>query len=171
MSNAPTLFLDYDGVLHPDAVYRVRGEIVLQRDGHTLFECSPLLIEALAPHPDIRIVLSTSWVRVLGFNKACKRLPQTLRERVIGATWHSDMDAGEWQTLTRFSQVTRYAHHHRVERWLAVDDDAQGWFRGYHDNLVHTHSDFGLALASTRKELQEKLLELTTKALPQDGYI
>lgn len=159
---APVLFLDFDGVLHPDAVYRVRGQIVLRRDGVSLFEWTPHLVEALAPHPDIRIVLSTSWVRVLGFNKACKRLPQALRERVIGATWHSSMDEGEWQTLTRFNQVIRYVHHHRVERWLAVDDDALGWFKEYHGNLVHTHSEFGLALASTRKELQEKLVQLAS---------
>jgi hypothetical protein len=32
------LYLDYDGVLHPDEVYRIRGKSVLKFDGIGLFE-------------------------------------------------------------------------------------------------------------------------------------
>ncbi len=56
------LYLDYDGVLHNDSVYRVRGQGIVIRDG-VLFEWAHYLVEALRPYPDIRIVLSTSWVR------------------------------------------------------------------------------------------------------------
>jgi len=64
------LFLDFDGVLHPDEVYLVHGRPVLRDDG-SLFMWAPLLAEALTPFPDVQIVLSTSWVRELSFKRAC----------------------------------------------------------------------------------------------------
>ncbi|WP_231909764.1 HAD domain-containing protein [Cupriavidus nantongensis] len=57
------VFLDYDGVLHPDAAYLVKGRPELRATG-TLFMWAPILEETLAPYPDAQIVLSTSWVQV-----------------------------------------------------------------------------------------------------------
>lgn len=71
------LFLDYDGVLHQDAVYRERGRPVL-RDQGELFMWSGLLLDALASRPE---------VRGFGFSRARRYLPVALRSRVIGATW------------------------------------------------------------------------------------
>jgi hypothetical protein len=61
------LYLDFDGVLHPEDVWRRPGwgPYVASPPGHQLFEHADLLVELLAPYPDLRIVLSTSWVRVL----------------------------------------------------------------------------------------------------------
>lgn len=85
------VFLDYDGVLHPDAAYLVKGRPELRAAG-TLFMWAPILEEALAPYPDAKIVLSTSWVPVLkSFSRARAFLPAMLQARVIGATWHSAM--------------------------------------------------------------------------------
>lgn len=67
------LFLDFDGVLHPDAVYRTRRGVELRAEGK-LFMWAPRLVEALAEHPDVSIVLSTSWVRNIGFQRARKAL-------------------------------------------------------------------------------------------------
>ena len=59
------LFLDFDGVLHPEDVHRRAGNspYIGSPSGHVLFEHAPLLAAVLRPCPDIRIVLSTSWVR------------------------------------------------------------------------------------------------------------
>lgn len=121
--DCPILYLDFDGVLHPGEVYRIRGQIVLQCDGICLFEWAPLLAEYLEPHPDVRIVLSTSWVRVLSFSGARAWLPDALAKRVIGATWHSAMNQAWWRGLSRYDQISRHAQRHRISRWLAVDDD------------------------------------------------
>lgn len=84
------LFLDFDGVLYPDSVYRVHGRPVLSDDG-VLFMWAPLLADALASFPYVQIVLSASWVRESNFQRASSFLPETLLDRIIGATWHSKM--------------------------------------------------------------------------------
>jgi len=109
------LFLDFDGVLHPDAVYlRLNGKIELRAAGE-LFMWAPQLIEALTTHQDIRIVLSTSWARNLGYQKARKVLPAELGLRVIGATWHSAMSRG-WPDFIPWDNQTRYE---QIAAWLA----------------------------------------------------
>ena len=75
----PVIFLDFDGVLHPDAVYLERGRPVLRAEGE-LFMWTGHLVEALACHPDVHIVLSTSWARELRFARARDHLPAELRE-------------------------------------------------------------------------------------------
>lgn len=153
----PVLYLDFDGVLHPDEVYRVRGRIVLQCDGMNLFEWAPLLAEHLEPYPDVRIVLSTSWVRVLSFKEARAWLPDALGSRVIGATWHSAMDQFWWQNLSRYQQICLHAKRHRISRWLAIDDDTEGWPDDSREQLVHTDSMLGIATPDTRAMLLRKL--------------
>jgi hypothetical protein len=158
---SPVLYLDFDGVLHPDEVYRIRGRIILQCDGMNLFEWAPLLAEHLEPYPDLRIILSTSWVRVLSFSEARAWLPDSLASRVIGATWHSAMDKHWWINLSRYQQVSLHAKRHRITRWLAIDDDTQGWPDGGRGQLVHTDSLLGIATPATQALLRRKLEDLS----------
>ena len=82
-------YCDFDGVTHDDAVYWSRhGGIQMRTPGRTLFEWLPVLEELFAPYPDLKIVLSTSWVRVKGFDFAKRQLTPGLQARVIGATFH-----------------------------------------------------------------------------------
>lgn len=157
----PVLYLDYDGVLHPDEAYRVRGRIVLCCEGMSLFEFAPLLAQHLEPYPDLRIILSTSWVRVLSFNEARAWLPDALASRVIGATWHSAMNQFWWHSLSRYQQVSLHAKRHRIARWLAIDDDTQGWPDDSREQLVHTDPMLGIATPDTRAMLLRKLEDLS----------
>ena len=94
------LFLDFDGVLHPDEAYLVKGRPVLRAEG-ALFMWAPLLVGALKNYPGVQIVLSTSWARELRFTRARSFLPPELQQRVIGATWNSRMasnDYGDFRT-------------------------------------------------------------------------
>ncbi len=63
------LFLDFDGVLHPDGVYLVKGRPVLRAEG-ALFMWAPLLADALKNYPAVQIVLSTGWAHDLRFARA-----------------------------------------------------------------------------------------------------
>ena len=155
--SSPIVFLDYDGVLHPAEVYRRRGRIVLMREGINLFEWSPMLVDALAPHPNTQLVLSTSWVRVLGFKRALEWLPATLRRRIVGATWHSRMSQAWWERSSRFEQIHAYVRRHECQRWLAIEDDHEHWNAEHHANLVALDGDLGLAQPEKLEELRRKL--------------
>lgn len=157
------LFLDFDGVLHPDAVYRrLDGRIELRASGE-LFMWAPLLEEILEDYPELRIVLSTSWVRVLGFRRARERLPAKLAERVIGATWHSAMgrnslDVIGWDHQTRFQQISAYlSRSPNPTPWLAIDDDDVGWPDEQKSSLILTDPVKGLASVNVQNLLRHQL--------------
>lgn len=155
------LFLDFDGVLHPDEVYLVRGRPMLRDEGH-LFMWAPLLEDALSPFPDVQIVLSTSWVQKLNFRRASNFLPEALRRRIIGATWHSKM-AEEidyshwWNAATRHQQIRRYVNRAELTNWIAIDDDGEGWSTGDANKLILTDSQKGLSDAKLLLQLSIKL--------------
>jgi len=157
------LFLDFDGVLHPNEVYieRFKGErrIVLKVDGHNLFEHAEWLAAQLA-QPEfrhVRVVLSTSWVWALSFDEAKAYLPQSLQERIKSATWHSGRNRYEWHAMTRFDQIHSYVKRHNLNDWVAVDDNADGWQEEYRANLVHTDEWRGLGDLAAQQLLLEKL--------------
>lgn len=154
-SDLQLLYLDYDGCLHPDDVQfdqqddaRIRGPL-----GHELFECSPQLEQALRPHPDVRIILSTNWVLKHGLTRAAGYLRPALRERVIGATYEPGMNAFAFDAAPRWMQILNDVDLRSPRAWLALDDDAQGWPPRYADNLVRTHHIQGLSCRSVFAEL------------------
>lgn len=160
------LFLDFDGVLHPDAVYLERGRPVLRADGE-LFMWAHHLVDALASAPHVRIVLSTSWARELRFNRARDYLPAELRPKVSGATWHSGMATDDehrplgrdtwWDSSTRYQQIRRYVDRAGITDWIAVDDQPEGWAAADRDKLVATDSSLGLSAPSARVRLAAAL--------------
>ena len=147
------LFLDFDGVLHYDDVLVRENAPVIYREGCTLFQWVDPLIEALVPHPHIKIILSTSWVGVFGYDKALAALPEALRQRVIGATY---TDQG-WYSKTRYQQIAEHVQKHQITHWLAVDDDVMGWPANQRRALVECSSWFGLSQPETRVELRDAL--------------
>jgi HAD domain in Swiss Army Knife RNA repair proteins len=158
------LFLDFDGVLHPDAAFLDKGRPVLRAEGE-LFMWTPHLVEALAPHPHIRIVLSTSWVRVRGFNRARNALPEPLRKRVIGATWHTAIGQNDesyywWTNASRYQQIVHYVERARLERRIAIDDDDEEWAGSARGRLILTNPGTGISdpliLEQLRKLLKSK---------------
>lgn len=155
------LFLDFDGVLHPDSAYLVNGRPVLRDDG-SLFMWSPLLNDVLKEFSHVEIVLSTSWVRELGFSRARRYLPAYLQNRVIGATWHSQMAADFeysqfWNASTRYQQIRRYVHRAALKNWIAIDDDGDGWSLVDSDKLILTDSQLGISEQSILLQLVHKL--------------
>lgn len=159
IGTGPVVYLDFDGVLHPDRVYRSprKGPYLKDAKGHRLFEHAELLEQLLQPYPDIRVVLSTSWVMHYGFMGAAKRLPERLRALVIGATFHSRMSRETFDAMPRGLQVWADVLRRRPLNWLAVDDDHLHWPTWCRDHLVRTHSTLGLAEPSVTTQLKEKL--------------
>ena len=167
------LFLDFDGVLHPDAVYLNRQGPTLKAEG-TLFMWAPILTNLLVDFPMISLVLSTSWVRHLGYKRALAYLPVELQQRVIGATWHSSMaknwmDENLWDGKSRYDQICRYAARSQLGEWIALDDDIQGWAEDSAQRLIACTPDLGLSAAQTQAELRRCLGKMCSFPNPPNG--
>lgn len=159
---ASVLYVDFDGVLHPDDVWRGRGRGIYlgeQAAGHQLFEGASLLISALAPYAHVRVVLSTSWVRVLGFSKTLAYLPDALKERVIGATYHSAMPKEWFSRLPRGEQVLGDVNRRQPKRWVAIDDALEGWTPESMPHFVASNSVSGLLDPTVQNALHSRLRE------------
>jgi hypothetical protein len=152
------IFLDFDGVLHPDQAYMTRNGVVLRCDGHNLFEHADLLADLLEPYPHIEIVLSTSWVFGMGFDIAKKRLPERLQKRIIGATYHSHLEEKFfWQQWTRHEQIDRYVTRNHLTKWIAIDNDDDGWPDDKRQHLIHTDDWGGIGDKAAIDELIAKI--------------
>lgn len=156
----PVLFLDFDGVLHPSAV-RVApgGELTLdsQYAGHKLFENAQLLSALLHPYPSVRLVLSTSWVLSFGYEAALTHLPAELRARAIGSTFDRGRHGVHFSSVARGYQVVADAKHRGLKDWVAIDDDARDWPRGYKHRLIETDKRLGLASPEATSTLTQWL--------------
>jgi hypothetical protein len=154
------LYLDFDGVLHPEEVWRYPGSgpYVASPRGHQVFEHAALLERCLEPYPSLRIVLSTNWVLVFrSVRKVARRLPPALRDRVVGATFHRQMDPAWFRSIPRGVQVWGDVCRRTPDAWLALDDDDAGWPAVCRRHLVRTDPVLGLSAPSVLTELQTRL--------------
>jgi hypothetical protein len=141
------LYLDFDGVLHHENVltHPDRG-IYIAAPGRTLFEWMPILEELLAPHPDVAIVLSTSWVLGRSFDYAKSRLSTSLQKRVIGTTFdHRHIRKDEFSLLSRGQQIAEDVSRRGPKSWFALDDERLGWPAWCRDKLIWTDGAVGIS--------------------------
>ena len=162
--DAYVLYLDFDGVLHHHAVYQHRktGPYIKGGPEFVLFQHAELLVEIIRPYPDLKIVLSTSWTRSYGCAGAAKRLPDELRERVIGACWHSanrHIEA-EWSSAPRGMQIWGDVQRRKPKAWIALDDDFLGWPKWALENFIQTDEVLGISDPAVRALLEKKLAEM-----------
>jgi hypothetical protein len=156
----PVLYLDFDGVLHPADVRVTRDEPLRPRiynrgqpTDRPLFQHQLLLAILLRPYPEVRIVLSTSWARAFGYEFAVNQLMPELRERVVGAAMEP--------ARTRFETIGVDVESRGLTRWIALDDDRDGWPEEVRHLLVApTNPVFALAEPGVAEELAEKLAAL-----------
>lgn len=150
------LFLDFDGVLHPcdsGDVRDVEGkmEFVSARIDAPLFCRLPLLIDALRDHPDVRIVISSSW-RYLYERNELKAFVGGLADRYLAEiprlSGHPRHDE-----IAYFMQLRRLQDVH----WIAIDDDRRN-FPADCPYVLWTEPKTGLdvdSVAALRKWLEE----------------
>lgn len=130
------LFLDFDGVLHPDPC----------QDAARLFEHAPRLADVLDDFPEVSIVLSTSWRASRTIDELVASLPARLGPRVIGATPHFNAFSAPRRLMPypRQAECEKWLADNRAgERdWLALDDRAH-WFEPYFEALIECDSTRG----------------------------
>lgn len=156
------LYLDFDGVLHHENVlwHPRLGAYLSAPEGYTLFQHALLLEQLLEPYPEVRIVLSTSWVRRYGCARAAKNLRPSLRARVVGATFHSRMDEESFVAAPRGVQVWSDVVRRQPRDWLALDDDYLNWPEWCQDRYVRTHEHEGLSEPLVLAEFKQKLARM-----------
>lgn len=161
------VYVDYDGVLQPDSIYwfRSKGIILVKEElppefqDCSLFCYADILVAALEDFPDVKIILSTSWVPTIGYSRSRNRLPEKLRSRVVGATYHSQ-HTPRWHDQTRYQQILDDAYSRRLStNWIAIDNDAEGWPDDQRERLVHTDDNKGIDDAAALEKLRGYLLK------------
>lgn len=162
------LYQDFDGVLHHGEVYWKKnvGAYIKAAPQYTLFQHAALLERLLDPFPQVRLVLSTSWVVRYGYWKAKKRLPQGLQDRCIGATFGYHIKGNAWHDLSRGEQVSRDAEKRQLTRWFALDDDAAGWPSATRTNLIQTDYQEGIGPMHIQNAICERLASLCGTSYP-----
>lgn len=150
---APVLFLDFDGVMH--AV----GEAALDENyrllpNPALFCWRPHLEDALAPHPEVRIVVSSDWRRLFDDDNLAHLLGPALGSRFLGAV--------ETFRDSRAEEIIAEATRRRLRHWLALDDHPTVFKARQKDwRFIACPSDLGLSSQTVRNELRRKLAKLT----------
>lgn len=87
MVDETTLYLAFDGVLHPNVLtFREGSAPRLRAGGHTLFENLHILEQVVEAY-SVSIVLHNWWVPLIGYRSTLSILPESIRQRVVGATW------------------------------------------------------------------------------------
>ncbi|OYD77398.1 UNVERIFIED_ORG: hypothetical protein BDU10_2499 [Burkholderia sp. CF145] len=155
------LYLDFDGVLHPESVYRRPGgtPYLVDAPGHALFEHCQLLESVLLPYPRVKIVMSTSWVQMYDGSvaKVARRLTPDLRARVVGATFNKCMNVDAFKRESRGTQIWSDVLRRQPEAWVALDDDYIDWPAHCVEHLVRTHPVLGISPPVVLAELRAKL--------------
>lgn len=121
------LFLDFDGVTHPETT-------------NDLFCCAPLLWEILRACPHVDVVFSTSWREHYPFDElvgfATSNGGEDLTARFIGATPVIPIDPLADEYRRREIECQQWIDENAPGRkWLALDDMSY-WF-SYGENQLY----------------------------------
>ncbi|WP_176079549.1 HAD domain-containing protein [Paraburkholderia tropica] len=153
------IYLNFDGVLHPDQVFYEKGCIPsLLTPGHSALEYAKFLASALDDYDDIAIVLNTWWTFYLGLD-ACKNLlPATLASRIIGTTIrHID----NYETMPcRHEAAECHIARSSSQASMILDHNHARYRRDLHPNLLLLDPSEGLGSRAARRSLERRLRHL-----------
>lgn len=136
--SAPVLFLDFDGVTHPDPCER-----------HQLFQSLPLIESVLRRHPGVLVILSTTWRKTRPLDELKDLFASDLVERVQGGTPLLSLYDLSWYPVplsarSRQREIEAWLHQNRRldHPWIAIDD-RPWWFESECSNLLVTSPHTG----------------------------
>ena len=162
------LYLVLDGVVHHEKVlWHPRKGIYMspyQTSGHALFEWLPILEDELAPYPSVALVLSSTWCIRPGYAKTLQRLPERLRTRFIGGTYHKHVHGADpwslasFQSTPRGMQILADVQRRKPRHWIALDDDIEDWPPLAIGNLVACDGTTRLSDPEVRRQLRQQLM-------------
>jgi hypothetical protein len=131
------LFLDFDGVLHPEPCY----------DEAQFFCRLPLLENLLREFPNVSVVVSSTWRDTRTVEELRTVFSADIAPRVIGAT-------PSWQDVPELVETICYQRHAEIEGWLrqagtpweqwVALDDKPWLFKPFLPNLVRCDTAVGI---------------------------
>jgi hypothetical protein len=137
------IFLDFDGVLHPDPCTPSQAFCHLSH-----FEA------VLIDYPNINVVISSSWRRLKSINQLREYFSIELRHRILGMTpFLSEGDHMRGKECELWLRLQKKDE----EEWLAIDDKSNNFEDWISGQLYLTKSEIGLddaAISSLRKIIQ-----------------
>lgn len=150
------IYLNFDGVLHPDDVHFSEGRIpALATRGHTLFEHANVLADLLKPYPQATIVLNTWWTFFLGVDNCLTLLPPAIAQRVIGTTLRRA------STYTRMPTRMIEAERHVAQRHepfpLFLDHNKSRYSSELAPNIVLLRAEEGLSSSLAQQYMVRRL--------------
>jgi hypothetical protein len=153
------LFLDFDGVTHPDPCRK-----------SDYFCQLPLIESVLREHLLVDVVISSSWRYEYQLEALQMHFATDIRQRIIDVTPNVTRTDNEGWIPPELLQHHRewecrkWLRQHRPEQqpWLAIDD-ADAWFLPDCPNLLRTQSVRGFQpeqASALREMIQQRLLGL-----------
>lgn len=132
------LFLDFDGVLHP--VFPMAD---WDTADNQLFAFVPRLESLLRAHPNVRVVISSSWRERRAMDVLREPFSEDIRERIIDKTPVLPAAERPHGRGVRQLEVERWLKHNGLSDalWVAVDDDDMLYLPGA--PLVVAHDRIG----------------------------
>jgi hypothetical protein len=148
------LFLDFDGVTHPEPC-----------NPKYFFSQLPLIEEVLREYPCVDVVISSSWRGTYSLQKLQSYFSPDIAPRIVGMTPSNKKPSNHWlpghlASPERESECNDWMRQNRPwgTPFVAVDDRAH-WFRPDCSELLLTRSDSGFTLAD-QATLRNMLAEL-----------
>ncbi|MGT2469322.1 HAD domain-containing protein [Paraburkholderia terrae] len=153
------LYLNFDGVLHPDRVVYGEGcTPSLVATGHNELEHAGLLSEILEPHDDLWLVLNTWWTFYLGLDACVEMLPSPLARRVVDATigYASCYDSIPCRAI----EMERHIARQGKRGFIILDHNNARYRPELLPHLLLLDSDDGLASVPAQRSLARWLTRI-----------
>ena len=149
------LFLDIDGVLHPNCTVAVEPSGSISAIG--AFRWLRSLDEVLQDFPDVELVLHSSWRLVWETDIELKEnLPESLASKIRGVTPRT--------VMSRYASIEAYCTEHAVTQVCIIDDESAAFPAGL-TGLVVCDQAQGISSPETRAKLRAALTALSPAAL------
>ncbi len=138
-----TVFLDFDGVLHP-----------LGATTDRLFERADVLELALKELPNVEVVVSSSWAAYHSLTQIREFLEvwPTLHERVVGITTQSRQFPSHYPEVPgRETECMSWlmANKRSVMHWCAIDDERLNFLT--HERVIYTNPKKGFSACDAHR--------------------
>lgn len=151
--SACMLFLDFDGVTHPDPCF------------HVNFFCRlPQIEDVIREFSTVKVVISSSWRDHHSLADLAQHFAPDVRSRIVDTTATTKILSSAWLPSQNREFVRQWEcelwmeeHRHWGDRWLAIDDRPY-WFEPACPHLLVTNPATGFQ-AGDQDKLRNMLKE------------